>query len=104
MGMVGNMGALSPLGYIFPGIMMDLVLWFASKLNFPTEDSVITANAIGAVCASLAANLIVFRLNGLVLLLYLCVSATSGAMFGMLGSLMIKRLKPIMKYQVNNPY
>jgi len=102
LGMVGSMGALSPVGYILPGIVMDIVFLCAPKLKLSPEDSMVVANALGAVCASLAANLIVFRLHGIVLLLYVCVSATSGAIFGMLGKRLIQKLRPVLKYQAQN--
>ena len=98
-GMVGSMGGLSPIGYIVPGIAMDLALWGAEKLALSDDHGILAANILGALCASLTANLIVFHLRGLVLLLYLCVSATSGAFFGMLGGLLVKKLRPALKYQ-----
>ena len=102
LGMVGSMGALSPIGYIMPGIAMDVVLRMAAKLKASGETAFVAANTAGAICAALTANLIVFRLSGLPLLLYLCISAISGAAFGVLGSALVKRLKTIMTLQEND--
>ena len=102
LGMVGSMGALSPIGYIVPGIAMDLVLWMAAKGKVTGETAFVAANMTGAVCAALTANGIIFRLWGLPLLLYLCVATTSGAIFGMLGSVLVKKLKHIMALQGNS--
>lgn len=94
MGMVGSMGVLSPIGYILPGVMMDLMIAMARKANLSQADTMVLANAAGAVCAALTANWIVFRLRGPVLLLYCSVAATSGGIFGLLGGKMVKRAKP----------
>lgn len=99
LGMVGSMGALSPIGYILPGLAMDLVFCIARKLNLPAADRIVCANAIGSVCAALAANWIVFRLHGIVLLLYLSISGTSGAAFGILGAHLAQKLQPIINIQ-----
>jgi len=50
------------------------------------------ANALAAVMASVTANMIVFRLWGPVLLLYLCVSAVSGTIYGFVGAMVVGRL------------
>lgn len=97
LGMVGSMGALSPIGYIFPGIVMDLVFWGAAKARLSQADALVAANALGAVCAALTANLIVFRLWGFGLLLYLCVAATAGMLFGLLGGRLVKKLRPAIR-------
>jgi len=94
-GMVGSMGALSPIGYILPGFAIDLVLLLTARLPFSRGDRMVLANMAAAVCASLAANVIVFRLRGIVLLLYICVSAVSGFVCGTLGSCLAKRLVPV---------
>ena len=54
------------------------------------------SNMAAAVAASLTANLIVFHLWGVVLCLYLTVSAVSGLLWGLLGAALVKRLKPIL--------
>lgn len=84
MGRVGSMGVLSPIGYIVPGVVIDLVMRLTRPL--PLADRMMIANALGAVGASLTANWIVFRLWGAPLALYACVAATSGALCGLLGS------------------
>ena len=94
-GMVGSMGALSAIGYIVPGIVIDLFLFITRKGPLPRRERIVLANAAAASCAALTANFIVFRLQGAALLLYLCVSATSGAIFGLLGAEIARRLAPI---------
>ena len=94
-GMVGSMGALAPIGYIVPGLVIDILLAVTRKSPLSRRDRVVLANAAAAPCAALAANLIVFRLHGVVLLLYLCVSATSGAIFGLAGAGIVRRLTPV---------
>lgn len=94
-GMVGSMGALSAIGYIAPGIAIDLLLFATRRSPLPRRERVVLSNAIAAPCAALTANFIVFNLQGAALLLYLCVSATSGAVFGLLGAEILRRLTPI---------
>lgn len=95
-GMVGSMGALSPIGYIVPGIVIDLLLLVSRKSSLSQRECMVLANAVAAPCAALTANFIVFHLRGIVLLLYLCVSATSGAVFGLVGAEIARRLTPIL--------
>lgn len=85
-GMVGSMGALAPIGYILPGLVIDCVLWMTGRTALSRTDRLVCANTLAAAAACLIANLIVFRLWGPILLLYLCVSCTCGALFGLLGS------------------
>ena len=95
-GMVGSMGALSAIGYIVPGIVIDLVLAATRKSLLSRRDRIVLANALSAPCAALTANWIVFHLRGAALLLYLCVSATSGAIFGLAGAELARRLAPVL--------
>lgn len=93
LGMVGSMGALSPIGYIVPGFVIDCVMWAERRLNAKTQYTVIIANMLSAAAASITANLIVFRLSGVVLLLYVSVALTSGAICGVLGCELLRRLQ-----------
>lgn len=95
LGMVGSMGALSPIGYIVPGFVIDCVMWAARRLNAKTQYTVIIANMLSAAAASITANFIVFRLSGVVLLLYVSVALTSGAVCGVLGGELLRRLQNI---------
>lgn len=94
-GMVGSMGALSPIGYIVPGIVIDVLLFVTRRSPLSRRERVVLANTAAAPGAALTANFIVFRLRGAALLLYMCVSATSGAVFGLLGAEIVRRLTPI---------
>lgn len=100
-GMVGSMGALSPIGYIAPGVVIDLLSLALRRTSLPLSSRLALINACAGVTASLAACAIVFRLRGPVLLLYLCVSATSGAVCGILGAQIVSRVQPLFKVTSN---
>ena len=95
-GMVGSMGVLGPIGYILPGIVIDLILGVPKRIGLEWEDRILLANVGASVCAAMAANAIVFHLAGLVLLLYVMVAATSGAVCGWLAGKLVRRLAPIL--------
>lgn len=101
-GMVGSMGALSFIGYIVPGVVIDLLLAATRRGPLSRRDRVVLANAAASPCAALTANIIVFHLSGVVLLLYLCVAATSGAIFGLGGAAIASRLTPIFGMELQN--
>jgi len=94
-GMVGSMGALAPVGYIVPGIVIDLVRQGSKRLHLTTGEAVVIASVLSSISASLTANLIVFHLRGLVLLLYASVAGTSGAICGILANSLVVRLEPV---------
>ena len=96
LGMIGSMGALSPIGYIVPGLVIDLSLFISRKLNADQLISMMAANMLGAVAAGLTANLIVFRLTGIPLALYISVAIVSGGVCGILGSSLAKRISPVL--------
>ena len=96
LGMVGSMGALSPLGYIVPGFVIDCVMVLSRKIDLGDDLTMLLANMLSAASASLTANIIVFRLSGVVLLLYVSVALTSGAICGVLGGSLVPRLRPIL--------
>ncbi len=95
-GMVGSMGALAPVGYLVPGLAIDLALAATRRTALSRRDRAVLANAIASPCAALTANALVFRLWGLPLLLYVCVSAASGAVFGLAGGELARRLAPVL--------
>lgn len=93
LGMTGSMGILSFVGYVIPGLIVDIVLWLFRNRS---RSSALMAACIAApIAASLTADLIVFRLHGIVLLLYLCVSCTTGAICGTAAIPMYERLRPL---------
>lgn len=96
LGMVGSMGALSPLGYILPGVLIDLLAWVTRRRRFPLEGRMMLLNSAAGVCAALTANWIVFHLRGAALPLYVCVAAASGALCGLLGARIVGRLRPVL--------
>lgn len=95
-GMVGSMGLLSPVGYIAPGIVIDALMAAGDKVPLPLEDRMMLTNSAAAATACLSANLIVFRLQGVVLALYVCIALCSGAGCGLLGARIVRRLMPVM--------
>lgn len=94
-GMVGSMGALSPVGYIVPGLVIDCVFLLTRKTKLELAHKMLLANALASVSASLTANIIVFQLRGVALLLYLSLACTCGAIFGLVGTAVTKRLLPV---------
>ena len=99
MGIVGSMGALSPIGYIVPGIIIDCVVSLGRKLRWDNAVVTLLANMLAGAAASLTANVIVFHLWGVPLFLYLAVALTSGAICGILGDALAKRLKPVIRFE-----
>lgn len=101
LGRVGSMGVFMPIGYIVPGMAIDLVYFLAKYVKCSQTERMVFANALAAVMASVTANVLVFHLSGPVLWLYLCVSATSGSIYGFLGSFVVTRLQTALyQYQI----
>ena len=97
LGMVGRMGALSMIGYILPGIVIDCVIFIAPKIHLSYKITAFTANAMASVMAGLAANIIVLRLNGSALAIYLAIAFISGAICGCLSSTLYRYLQPVIE-------
>ena len=97
LGRIGSMGLLAPIGFLVPGAVIDVVYRVGERFRLDRTERMVFANALAAVMASVTANVIVFRLWGPVLLLYLCVSALSGTVYGFLGSAIAGRLKDLVE-------
>ena len=95
LGMTGAMGMMSPIGYIVPGIAIDLVIEVCRRSNADIPVSMISANAAGSLTAALTANFIVFRLRGAVLALYLLIALISGGICGFPASIIYQRIRPL---------
>lgn len=95
LGRIGSMGILAPLGYIVPGMTIDFIYWLQKYWKLTRTERMILANALAAAMASVTANVLVFHLSGPVLWLYLCISLTSGSIYGFLGSLIVVRIYPV---------
>ena len=95
LGMVGSMGALSPIAYIVPGLVIDCAIALSKKLGLQDDMTMLLANMLSSASASLTANITVFHLRGAALLLYVSVALTSGAICGVLGGTLAARLRPI---------
>ena len=91
-GMTGSMGALAPIGYILPGIAIDICLYLSYKLNPRPTSGILAASIASSLCACLAADLIVFHLAGIVLLVYCLVSAVIGAFCSLIAVNLVERL------------
>ena len=100
MGTVGSMGALAPIGYILPGLAIDLVLYLARSTNLGRTESAVLSNAAAALTACLVSNMIVFRLRGGLLALYIGVALVSGVIFGALAGGCAKKLDPVFRITV----
>lgn len=94
-GMTGSMGILAPIGYVIPGLIVDIVLWMSRKCRLDQQLSCCLANMFSSAAAALTANIIVFRLRGIPLALYLTVSLLFGAICGTVAGLAVKRLEAI---------
>lgn len=104
LGQVGSMGLLAPIGYAVPGIVVDVVLRLLERSRLNRRDRMMLANAAASVSACLTANVIVFHLSGLPLLLYCCVAATTGTLCGWLGAGVAERLQGISALQMHTPF
>ncbi len=91
-GMVGSMGFLAPVGYIVPGIVIDLCLYFSAKIKLSPTSGILIASIVSSVSAALIANIIVFHLGSLVLLVYISVAATTGAICSVPATFLAERL------------
>lgn len=93
-GMVGSMGALSAVGYVVPGLVIDILTAVTARMS--RQAAAMLTNALASGAAALTADLIVFRLSGVPLALYVCVALSSGAVCGMLAERLIRRLRPVL--------
>lgn len=94
-GMTGSMGLLAPIGYIMPGIAIDLILLVSRKLTKDLSAGIMLSSIVSSVIACLTATVLVFRLSGIILLLYVFVSATSGSVCGLLAVSLVNRIRPV---------
>lgn len=101
LGMTGSMGALAPVGYLVPGILIDCIVILGRKLRWDEVFIMVLANLLAALGAALSANMIVFHLRGLLLALYLAVGMSTGALCGLLGHSLFRRLNNAVHFQEN---
>ena len=92
LGMVGSMGVFLPLAYIIPGVVVDLVMLIPDKGGFSAFLMAFFANILASLSAAIFANFMVFHLPGIVLMVYLIVSALSGAICGLLATVIINKI------------
>ncbi len=94
-GMVGSLGILAPIGYIVPGIAIDLCLYLSHKLLPSSTSGITTASVVSSVCACLVADILVFHLHGIVLTVYIFVAASSGAICSIPAYMLVERLSAL---------
>ena len=100
LGSVGSMGALAPLGYVIPGLIIDLCILFFKKSALDDGIAIVITCALSSVSACLVANFIVFGLRVPVLALYACVACISGIICGLLAAKLFQLLKKAFKTEV----
>ncbi len=100
-GMTGSMGALAPIGYILPGIVIDVILYISYKKNPIPTAGIVASSIASSICACLVANILVFNLGGIVFLVYASVAATSGAICSLPAFTLTERLIPILQKSVH---
>ena len=93
LGSVGSMGALAPLGYAVPGLVIDVCVLLLGRTALDQSIQVTVTCALASVTACIIANIIVFGLHGAVLALYVCVACISGIVCGLIASLLTRYLK-----------
>ncbi|MBR1407786.1 MAG: ECF transporter S component [Clostridia bacterium] len=96
-GHVGSMGALSPIGYTVPGLLIDLCFALCRRASLDRRDRLVLSGMAGSLGAALTANLIVFRLRGTGLLLYALVAATTGALCGLPACRIVTLVAPALQ-------
>lgn len=101
MGMTGRLGILSPIGYIVPGIIIDCVVWACRKAKLSIKPSMVLTSILASVTAAVTASLLIFRLKGWPLILYISVGIAAGALFGGLAQLLYSRLLPLIRASDN---
>ena len=95
MGMTGSLGILAPIGYMVPGLVTDVILWAGRQLKADEKLLVVFTVMMATASAAAISNLLVFRLRGLLLALYLSTAFFSGTMCGVLGFELIRRVRPV---------
>ena len=96
LGTVSSLGPLMLPGYVLPGLAIDGVLLLCRGGRLNRNAAMVIANAVAAAVSSLTANVVVFRLRGAVLALYLGVSLAGGALFGVLAGQAAEKLEPVL--------
>lgn len=100
MGMSAYQGAFAILTYTLPGVVIDLFRRF-----YPRRDisyfllSCAAANTVGAGLT----NLLVFRLEGIALALWMLIACTVGLLAGFLGDILFYRIVKILKSGRSDP-
>ncbi len=95
LGSAGSMGALAPLGYLIPGLVIDLCVLLLGRTGMSEDVRIVMCCALASVASSITANVIVFGLVGSVLALYCCTACISGIVCGFIAAFLCKRLRPV---------
>ena len=98
LGMSSYQGLFALLTYTVPGIVIDLF-----RMLYPKKDKAYFALACASAntAGAFLSNLLVFRLQGIALLLWMLVACSFGAFGGLLGSELFSRIKKIPEFGRN---
>ncbi|MCQ2554317.1 MAG: hypothetical protein MJ171_01525 [Clostridia bacterium] len=96
-GSVGAVGALAVISYMVPGLLIDIIILLSGKIGLSDSVKIYLSSILGSVAAALTANILVFGLRGVPLLLYISVSATTGALCAFLMELVYGKIKKAVK-------
>jgi len=88
LGMAGPQGLFALLTYTFPGLIIDLV---GIKKFLKQTTYFLLACTAGTVGSALFSNILIFRMTGSVLMMWVFVGTLSGLACGWLGSVIYKR-------------
>lgn len=97
-GTTGSLGILAPVGYVIPGIIVDV--FFALTKRMPEAERIVCGNALAGMSAALCANVLTFQLKGPPLWLYAAVAFSSGMLSGSLGAYVVDRIKPVLNKRI----
>ncbi len=100
LGSVGSMGALAPIGYAVPGLIIDLCVLFSDRHLLEDDIAIVIASALSSISACIIANIIVFDLQLPVLALYACTACISGIICGLLAAKLFRLLKKVFRREV----
>ena len=100
LGSVGSMGALAPIGYAVPGLVIDICVLLLGRTALDQSIQVTVTCVLASVTACIIANIVVFGLHGAVLALYACVACISGIVCGLIAALLVRYLKKALRTEV----
>ena len=104
MGTTGSMGIFAIVGYVVPGIVIDICILIFQNTEINIYEQIMIINALAGISAAICANLLTFRLWGPPLWLYLAVALTTGIISALPGAAIIKRLENVCRFDNDRQY